>query len=291
MFEKTLVSKRKRKRQSPGDGTKNDDGNIKRLRPRRSSRITRSQPYTDVDASSSAELRPHSAPPMGRYSSSVGDSLPDSQDASVSGPIGAETENILSRRSNLRSLRKGPTRRVISKRGRGRKRPAFKTVEEGMGQGRLFHSVVQTKLHMDRYEMQDSDDEDDIEQEWLYRLRNDEIVEYLDTIPVEKIFMNLWNQFVGMEFRIDADRRVSSACIAFAEKYHSILKRTKAEFSFLRHLSEMARIGLIDSDDVYTCVTRLRELESKTPDQPEPRFLYAENLMRQVGVEKRTQSG
>lgn len=296
MFEKTLVNKRKRKQSSskcPVTATNNnfkEEGpEIKRLRPRRSCRMVRPHYGFDLgDANSSSELRPMSAPPTGRATPSVNDPFGGGS-ASISADLATAAEHLRRTRRLVRSnSRKGQqAKRVTGKRGRHRKKPAFRSVEEGMHQDRLFHSVVQTRLHKEQFEMEDSDNDVEAEQGWRFRLRHDEIVEYLDTIPVEKLFMNLWNQFVGMEFRIDSDRRVANACAAFVEKYHLTLKRMKMEITFLRHLSEMARIGLLDSDDVFKCVLRLRELEQSSDQKPEPRFIYEEELLSQMRQETR----
>lgn len=94
---------------------------------------------------------------------------------------------------------------------------AFSSVEQGISQGRLFHSVSQTPFRAEALEMEDSDVEDMAEKEWRFRLRRDEIVEYVDTLPAESLFMNLWNQFVGMEHNLDSDGQMSSACDAFVK--------------------------------------------------------------------------
>lgn len=99
-------------------------------------------------------------------------------------------------------------------------KPSFSSVEQGITQGRLFHTVSQTPLRAEAVEMEDSDVEDDEEREWRFRLRRDEIVEYVDTLPVESLFMNLWNQFVGMEFCLDSDRSMASACDSFVKSMY-----------------------------------------------------------------------
>lgn len=70
-------------------------------------------------------------------------------------------------------------------------------------------------------------------------------------------------------------------CLCITE-YHKTLKRLSLEVSFLRHLSEMHRIGLVDSDDVFNCILLLRELEEAKDDRPEPRFIYAEEALRRA---------
>lgn len=94
---------------------------------------------------------------------------------------------------------------------------SFSSAEEGIRQGRLFHTVSQTPLRIAALEMEDSDAEDVGEKEWRFRLRRDEIVEYVDTLPAESLFMNLWNQFVGMEYNLDSDRQMSHACYSFVK--------------------------------------------------------------------------
>lgn len=141
----------------------------------------------------------------------------------------------------------------------GRKKP-FVSIQHGIDQGRLFHSVDQTPLRQDKFDIQDSDCDDEPEQHWRYRLRHDEIVDFVDTIPSEMLVMNLWNQFIGMEHRVHSDACIAPACKIFVQKYHRVLRRLKLEVSFLRFLADLTRIGLIDSDDVYFCVTKMKTL-------------------------------
>lgn len=96
-------------------------------------------------------------------------------------------------------------------------RQAFKSVQEAATDERLFHSVVQNPLQVNHIGLDDSDGEVADEQEWRSRIRCEEMVEFTDTIPVEQLFMNLWNQFVGMELRVDADQLVAPTCRAFLD--------------------------------------------------------------------------
>lgn len=65
----------------------------------------------------------------------------------------------------------------------------------------------------------------------------------------------------------------------------------KLEISFVRHISELHRIGLIDSDDVFQCIRRIGELgEQKDNDVVKCRFLYAEQLIREEEKQKDKQN-
>lgn len=88
--------------------------------------------------------------------------------------------------------------------------------------------------------------DNDAERAWRYRLRQDEIVDFFDTIPTEMLVMNLWNQFIALEHRVHLDGCMAPACKVFVHKFHRVLRRLKLEVSFLRLLSDMTRIGLID---------------------------------------------
>lgn len=97
--------------------------------------------------------------------------------------------------------------------------PAFSSVSQAIRDERLFHSVVQRPLCVTEFENGcDSDDESEDQEERKWRLKqvDEEIEEYVDTIAVEKLFMNLWNQFVTLEHAIIADRYVAPACLQFA---------------------------------------------------------------------------
>lgn len=64
--------------------------------------------------------------------------------------------------------------------------------------------------------------------------------------------------------------------------YHGVLKSMKLEVAFLRHLSEMSRIGLIDCDNVYSCIRQMEELENATEEHDQPTFLFAQHMLRQA---------
>lgn len=83
---------------------------------------------------------------------------------------------------------------------------------------RLYHSVLQTPLCLKGFDDgADSDADEEAEQVWRLRLTDDDVEDYLDTIAVEKLFMNLWNQFTRMDYAVRADRHVAPACMAFVK--------------------------------------------------------------------------
>lgn len=129
----------------------------------------------------------------------------------------------------IRKRKSGGKAKSRSKRPQGEGNQVFQTVEDAIKEGRLFHSVVQNPYRTDHADLDDSDTEVADEQEWRLRLRSEEMFEFTDTLAVEQLFMNLWNQFVGMEFRLDSDRAVAGACRAFLESKCII---------FLFHVSE-----------------------------------------------------
>lgn len=72
------------------------------------------------------------------------------------------------------------------------------------------------------------------------------------------------------------------------EEYRSILIRLQLEPSFLRHLTELSKLGLIDSDSVYSTllVLRNRNIDSRQDCERETRFLYAERLEEESAKEE-----
>lgn len=63
-------------------------------------------------------------------------------------------------------------------------------------------------------------------------------------------------------------------------EYHKVLKKMKLEIAYVHHLSEMSRMGLIDSDDLYSCVQQMRTLENERTDEELPKFLFAQQLLQ-----------
>lgn len=123
-----------------------------------------------------------------------------------------------SRSRRVVTTKRGETGKARAKaRGRMKRKLAYASVEAAVGERKLFHSVVQHPVTM--REIRDGDDSDEGtrgEMEWRQKLDDEEVLDYVDTIPIEKLFMNLWNQFMNMEFFAYADRRVARACHLFA---------------------------------------------------------------------------
>lgn len=96
--------------------------------------------------------------------------------------------------------------------------PGYKSVAHAVREKRLWHSVLQNPVTLDEFHAEDdSDEEREDEHEWRLRLADDEVEEFEDTLPVEKLLMNLWNQFLLMEFNAYADHRVALACKDFTK--------------------------------------------------------------------------
>lgn len=97
---------------------------------------------------------------------------------------------------------------------------AYNSVDEAIREQRLFHSVLQTPVRLEEIEAkEDSDAEECLryEREWRLAIANDEVNDFTDTLPVEKLFFNLWNQFLTMEFHAYADKTVPPACMQFVK--------------------------------------------------------------------------
>ncbi|KAI0566736.1 hypothetical protein FGB62_6g318 [Gracilaria domingensis] len=171
-------------------------------------------------------------------------------------------------------------------------RPAFKTLSAALKEKRLYNSVVQRELQEEAYENgvdSDAESEDQEELKWRLRVVDDEIEEYVDTIAVEKLFMNLWNQFVKMEHPVKSDKEIAPACLDFVQKYRKTLIRYNLEVTFLRHLTEFTRMGLLDAASVFQIfqVLRNRDMSGPSNGSDEPKFLYAERLKKEGPEGKR----
>ena len=168
-------------------------------------------------------------------------------------------------------------------------KPAFTSVEQAAHDNTLFHSVVQNKLNTTCFDDgYDSDDPHHVNQQWRLQIMDDEIEEYIDTVAVEKLFMNLWNQFVTMEHRITADHEIANACIQFAKRYRNTMTRLCLRPTFLRHLTEVWRRGLLDCDAVFEALTTLGS--DVKDDAEEGRFLFAERFEKQEMKRRRLEA-
>lgn len=97
---------------------------------------------------------------------------------------------------------------------------AYESVDQAIREQRLYHSVVQTPVQLEEVEAgEDSDEEECLqyEREWRLAIANDEVNDFTDTLPVEKLFFNLWNQFLTMEFHTYADKTLPPACMQFVK--------------------------------------------------------------------------
>lgn len=96
--------------------------------------------------------------------------------------------------------------------------PAYKNAAHAVKEKRLWHSILQHPVSLEEFQAEDDSDEDrEEEYEWRLHLADDEVEEFEDTLPVEKLLMNLWNQFLVMDYHAYADHRVAPACNAFAK--------------------------------------------------------------------------
>jgi VEFS-Box of polycomb protein len=162
--------------------------------------------------------------------------------------------------------RKGKKKAVPQRRkGRGKKDednkpgvPAFSSVAEGVAQGILYRSVIQSELTAEEFdEGADSDGELVVDEDWRLELNDEQLSEYLDTSALEKMYMNMWNQFVEREVYVFSDRRTLAAAVGFARRYGAALHALRLEVIFVRHLGELNRLGLVDACGMYAAVRAL----------------------------------
>lgn len=177
--------------------------------------------------------------------------------------------NAISRLGGRREKKRIKNRKIVGK-------PAYATVEHAISEKRLFHSVVQNPLNHDGFlEGHDSDDDNETCTRWRLQIMEDEIEEYIDTVPVEKLFMNLWNQFITLEYPVKADHHIAPACMAFVKKHGGTITKLQLRPTLLRHLTELDRRGLLDSDAVFETVMALGGSNG------EGRFLFVERIEKQ----------
>lgn len=111
------------------------------------------------------------------------------------------------------------------KKSRPRSKPssalfAYNDLKQAVREKRLYHTVVQTAITEKAAENYvDSDDEDNMQYDKEFRLRiaNNEVDDFTDTLPVEKLFFNLWNQFLTCDYHAYADKMVAPGCMIFVK--------------------------------------------------------------------------
>eukprot|EP00177_Eucheuma_denticulatum_P000208 GFKZ01000363.1.p1 GENE.GFKZ01000363.1~~GFKZ01000363.1.p1 ORF type:complete len:487 (+),score=60.22 GFKZ01000363.1:49-1461(+) len=164
---------------------------------------------------------------------------------------------------------------------------AYQSVAQAVKERRLYHSVLQTPVKVEEVEGgEDSDAEEklDYEREWRLALANTEVDDFSDTLPVEKLFFNLWNQFLTIDFHTYCDRMVAPACMQFVKKYRRIIHQLHMELIFMRHLIELRRVGLLGASAVYETMMVLkdRDTEAKSKEEEEAKFFYLDELKRKA---------
>jgi hypothetical protein len=138
----------------------------------------------------------------------------------------------------------------------GVERRAFPSVEVGIQQEILYQSVVQSRLTLEGFEAGEDSDGDDIvvDEHWRLELNDRTLTEYLDMSAPEKMYMNLWNRFAMCEFFVYADRRILEAVATFARQYGAVLEALRLEVIFVRHLTELSRLGLLDAAGIHAAI-------------------------------------
>jgi hypothetical protein len=135
-------------------------------------------------------------------------------------------------------------------------RMAFPSVKAGIHRGILYQSVVQSRLTLEGFEADEDSDGDNIvvDEHWRLELNDRTLSEYLDTSAPEKVYMNLWNRFSMCEFFVYSDRRLLKAVSSFARRYGAVLDALRLEVVFLRHLTELSRLGLLDASGIHETI-------------------------------------
>lgn len=162
-------------------------------------------------------------------------------------PVVAETKNASATQRKKQGLSADgharTQKRELSERSSVRKRQRttnhkLPSIGKAAAENQLFHSVLQTGLCVEEFnDGADSDGGEIVDQDWRLELANDQLSEYVDMLSVEKLFMNLWNQFLLREYSVRSDRQVAVACHIFAKsKFQTTLPNDKRTASSKRLL-------------------------------------------------------
>lgn len=109
----------------------------------------------------------------------------------------------------------------------------------------------------------DIDSEADNDPAWLRERTQLMIDEFTDVNEGEKEILKRWNLHIMQNCRYKSDLKIPSACYHFIEDYgHEILAK-KLYKNLTLHLANLYDYGLLSSDDVHRCITKIRQMRNE----------------------------
>lgn len=169
---------------------------------------------------------------------------------------------------------------------------AFSSFESGINRGILYNSVLQSRPKKEQFDLGDDSDGDVfIDEDWRLELNDRLLIEYLDTFALEKLYMNMWNNFAMTEVYIHSDRRVMEAVVCFARRYGAVIDQLNMGVIFIRHLGELSNLGLIDASGIFDAVCAMRDAKNAVASNSENierilgRYPFYNRLLHSKAVE------
>jgi len=109
-----------------------------------------------------------------------------------------------------------------------------------------------------------SDDDGEIDENWLNHRKHDLLEEFIDVAPDEKEYLHRWNIFmVGQH--LTSDKFLPQAVVKFAEANKTwLVEAGNHKLEFMRHLESFKLRGVLDNGCIDKCVTILRSEELVT---------------------------
>ena len=132
-------------------------------------------------------------------------------------------------------------------------------------QGRLYHSVTNIPLNVEKFnEGYNSDTGDNgIEALWCLRMWEDRLGEIVDMLPIEKLFAVMWNQFIRTNYVALSDRDVYDAYMRFIDLFGCEVKRMKMEMVFVKQLTRSYELGTVDADGYLEILAAFGNIDMK----------------------------
>lgn len=157
---------------------------------------------------------------------------------------------------------------------------------EGVQDGWLFRSVIQSTPSVEEFEAgYDSDAENVVDEDWRLEVGDKLLSEFVDTSAQEKMYMSLWNQYVLREVYVYSDKRQLDVCCLFAHRYGGVLYALNLNIIFVRHLQELHSRGLIDAAGVHQAIVELGRAridaiaDSESVDEQLAQFAFHARIM------------
>ncbi len=173
-----------------------------------------------------------------------------------------------------------PGKKPLNKRG-------LPQVTKEFVENKLFHSILNHEIIVEDFNSGfDSDGAEDHDVEWRLAFKRFLLHDFVDMFAVEKVFMNLWNQFALKEFKITSDKCVYPALHAFLDKYGPEIRRIRFEILFVRHVTVLSRCGLVDADGVNELFKKLKKIEPCRKVHPD--FTFGLNMLQNEGYVPKT---